>query len=261
MQHLSSKRQRVLRAIAEHQLRGDFPLVRELATELGLAGESSLTRTLEALVEEHYLQRQGGGSQRRQRIYTLTGKGESAVRSCFESGAFASQRLQAQALRSPNLQSRSAPRGDERRRTQRKGVVPQGIPVVGWVQAGPWAEIQTYPEANYRDDLGANSAEFCALDVRGDSMIGALIAEGDCVVMRRQDHAAHGQIAVVEWHRADGRSFSTLKVVELDHRGEIKALRPANPKYLKMPVAEMELQEGDVVKVHSVLHRVVRDVY
>jgi hypothetical protein len=48
--------------------------------------------------------------------------------------------------------------------------------------------------------------------------------------------------------------------VELDNRGEIKALRPANPKYLKMPVAEMELQEGDVVKVHSVLHRVVRDV-
>jgi repressor LexA len=244
MQHLSSKRQRVLKAIAEHQLRGDFPLVRELAAELGLAGESSLTRTLEALVEERYLQRQGGGSQRRQRIYTLTDKGQSAVLNCFEPRAFESQALQVQAL--PE-------------RTQRKEI-PQGIPVVGWVQAGPWAEIQSYAEPNYRDDLGASSAEFCALDVRGDSMIGALIAEGDCVVMRRQDHATHGQIAVVEWHRADGRSFSTLKVVELDNRGEIKALRPANPKYLKMPVAEMELQEGDVVKVHSVLHRVVRDV-
>ncbi|HEX8234857.1 MAG TPA: S24 family peptidase [Abditibacteriaceae bacterium] len=241
MQHLSSKRQRVLRAIAEHQLRGDFPLVRELAAELGLAGESSLTRTLEALVEERYLQRQGGGSQRRQRIYTLTTKGQSAVLNCFEPRAFASQTLPVS--------------------TAQKRIQLKGIPVVGWVQAGPWAEIQSYPEPNYRDDLGADSAEFCALDVRGDSMIGALIAEGDCVVMRRQDHAAHGQIAVVEWHRADGRSFSTLKVVELDNRGEIKALRPANPEYLKMPVAEMELQEGDVVKVHSVLHRVVRDVH
>jgi repressor LexA len=241
MQRLSSKRQRVLRAIAEHQLRGDFPLVRELATELGLAGESSLTRTLEALVEERYLQRQGGGSQRRQRIYTLTSKGQSAVLNCFEPRAF-----ELQVLPIPASQKR---------------IQLKGIPVVGWVQAGPWAEIQSYPEPNYRDDLGADSAEFCALDVRGDSMIGALIAEGDCVVMRRQDRAAHGQIAVVEWHRADGRSFSTLKVVELDNRGAIKALRPANPKYLKMPVAEMELQEGDVVKVHSVLHRVVRDVH
>jgi repressor LexA len=241
MQRLSSKRQRVLRAIAEHQLRGDFPLVRELATELGLAGESSLTRTLEALVEERYLQRQGGGSQRRQRIYTLTSKGQSAVLNCFEPRAF-----ELQVLPIPASQKR---------------IQWKGIPVVGWVQAGPWAEIQSYPEPNYRDDLGADSAEFCALDVRGDSMIGALIAEGDCVVMRRQDRAAHGQIAVVEWHRADGRSFSTLKVVELDNRGVIKALRPANPKYLKMPVAEMELQEGDVVKVHSVLHRVVRDVH
>jgi repressor LexA len=248
MQDLSSKRQRVLRAIAQHQLRGDFPLVRELAAELGLAGESSLTRTLEALVEERYLQRQGGGSQRRQRIYTLTAKGRSAAQNSTESRAF-----ELRAVQPPTLCS-AAPRG----RIQRKDI--KGIPVVGWVQAGPWAEIQSYAEPNYRDDLGASSAEFCALDVRGDSMIGALIAEGDCVVMRRQDRAAHGQIAVVEWHRADGRSFSTLKVVELDHRGEIKALRPANPKYLKMPVAEMELQEGDVVKVHSVLHRVVRDV-
>jgi SOS-response transcriptional repressor LexA len=247
MQHLSSKRQRVLKAIAEHQLRGDFPLVRELATELGLAGESSLTRTLEALVEERYLQRQGGGSQRRQRIYTLTGKGQSAVLNCFEPHAFEPQALP-QVSQPQVFQERS----------QRKDI--KGIPVVGWVQAGPWAEIQSYAEPNYRDDLGAASSEFCALDVRGDSMIGALIAEGDCVVMRRHDHAAHGQIAVVEWHRADGRSFSTLKVVELDNRGEIKALRPANPQYLKMPVAEMELQEGDVVKVHSVLHRVVRDV-
>jgi repressor LexA len=222
-------------------MRGDFPLVRELAAELGLAGESSLTRTLEALVEERYLQRQGGGSQRRQRIYTLTSKGQSAVQMGPVPRVFAPQSLPVRA---------------SQKRNQLKG-----IPVVGWVQAGPWAEIQSYAEPNYRDDLGTVADQFCALDVRGDSMIGALIAEGDCVVMRRQDHASHGQIAVVEWHRADGRSFSTLKVVELDNRGEIKALRPANPKYLKMAVAEMELQEGDVVKVHSVLHRVVRDVH
>src|SRR5687768_17538767 len=79
MSKLSEKRRRLLNLISRYQKSGEFPLVREMARELGLAGESSLTRMLEALSEERYVSKHGGGTERRQRIYRLTSKGEAVV--------------------------------------------------------------------------------------------------------------------------------------------------------------------------------------
>ena len=54
---------------------GGFPVVRELAEQMGLAGESSLTPTLQRLEKLGYIEIQGG-VRGKSRIITLTGRGK-----------------------------------------------------------------------------------------------------------------------------------------------------------------------------------------
>ncbi len=71
----------------------------------------------------------------------------------------------------------------------------RSVPVVGRVTAGrpilAYEEIEGYVPYEHND-----SGEYFALRVRGDSMIGAGIMDGDTVVVRRQETANHGDIVV-----------------------------------------------------------------
>src|SRR5271166_5898699 len=62
------------------------------------------------------------------------------------------------------------------------------IPVLGQIPAGMPSETSEWPEANLAIDLAAfgvdDWSEVFALKVRGDSMIGAQIADGDTVILR-----------------------------------------------------------------------------
>ncbi|MDR1693271.1 MAG: transcriptional repressor LexA [Oscillospiraceae bacterium] len=70
-----------------------------------------------------------------------------------------------------------------------------GVPILGRVTAGA-------PILAFEDQLGTlayrphGDGDFFALEVRGDSMIGAGILEGDYVVVRKQANARNGQIVV-----------------------------------------------------------------
>lgn len=68
------------------------------------------------------------------------------------------------------------------------------VPVLGVVTAGQpilmQEDVQGYIPFEY------SSGEYFALRVRGDSMIGAGILEGDCVIVRRQDSADNRAIVV-----------------------------------------------------------------
>ena len=100
----------------------------------------------------------------------------------------------------------------------------RSIPVIGRVEAGQPVLAYEEIEGEIPFDVGHSAGEFFALRVRGDSMIDAGIVEGDYVVVRRQEEAAHGEIVVAA---IDGEV--TVKRF-YRQRGEIW-LMPENPAF------------------------------
>ena len=84
-----------------------------------------------------------------------------------------------------------------------------------------------------------------ALQVKGNSMIDALIHDGDIVVMKHQQHAENGDLVAV-WLRDEKET--TLKRFYLE--GDRVRLQPANPTMepLYFPANNVEIQ-GKVVCV------------
>jgi repressor LexA len=113
------------------------------------------------------------------------------------------------------------------------------IPVLGQIPAGMPSETSEWPEANLAIDLAAfgvdDGSEVFALKVRGDSMIGAQIADGDTVILRKRLPKNGDIVAAL----IDGES--TLKRYFHGH-GEtfLKAENPAYPDLL--PAAELTIQ-------------------
>ena len=77
MKELSKRQREVLRQIANVWQSGSFPIVRELAQSMGLAGESSLTPTLERLKNMGLVDIQGG-VRGKPRVISLTAQGKAA---------------------------------------------------------------------------------------------------------------------------------------------------------------------------------------
>lgn len=78
MKNLSKRQLEILQRIGDSWQSGNFPVVRELAERMGLAGESSLTPTLLRLEGLGYIEIQGG-VRGKQRMITLTGAGKAAI--------------------------------------------------------------------------------------------------------------------------------------------------------------------------------------
>jgi repressor LexA len=106
------------------------------------------------------------------------------------------------------------------------------VPVLGRIAAG---EPIPVPEANFSPfgyettidltrDILKDTRNIYALEVRGDSMIDALIHDGDVVVMRHQQNVENGELAAV-WLR--DQEETTLKRFYLE--GSQVRLQPANP--------------------------------
>lgn len=95
------------------------------------------------------------------------------------------------------------------------GVIAAGIPILAQEDVLGYE----YVPADFH-------ADFC-LKVRGDSMIGARILDGDIVYIRQQPDVENGEIAVVIIDNEE----ATLKRV-YKHGGFI-TLRPENPNYLE----------------------------
>lgn len=117
-----------------------------------------------------------------------------------------------------------------------------GIPIVGRIAAGQpilaFQDIEGYlPVSEY----SGNSRSLFALRVKGDSMVGAGILDGDIAILRQQQTARDGDIvaALLE-------DEATLKRLKKSKDGYI--LISENPKY--KPIAERPFQIlGKTVKV------------
>ena len=121
----------------------------------------------------------------------------------------------------------------------------QGLPMVGWVAAGPTSLAF---EQSERVDLGGlfSKKNLFVVKVRGESMIEAQIADGDYVVVRKQRTAQPGEMVVAQTE--DGEA--TLKFWHPEN-GRIR-LQPANAT-----MAPIYVKEASVL---GVVVGVVRDL-
>lgn len=111
------------------------------------------------------------------------------------------------------------------------------LPLIGTVTAGvPILATEnierTLPfSAEFFDDKG----EVFALRVRGDSMVGAAILDGDYVIVRKQQTASMGDIVVALID--DEATVKTLA----NQNGQV-VLRPENPRYSPIPFDHPDCQ-------------------
>jgi repressor LexA len=106
------------------------------------------------------------------------------------------------------------------------------VPVLGRIAAGipipvPDADFSPFgydTSIELTRDIVKDARDIYALEVQGDSMIDALIHDGDVVVMRHQQKVENGELAAV-WLR--DQEETTLKRFYLE--GSQVRLQPANP--------------------------------
>lgn len=124
------------------------------------------------------------------------------------------------------------------------------VPLVGAIAAGQPIPVPDQGESEEYVEVPGELAperikDIYALRVKGNSMIDALIADGDIVLMRYQETAENGQMAAV---RIVDRNEVTLKKVYFE--GNQVRLQPQNPTMAPWhePAANVEIQ-GRVVGV------------
>lgn len=127
------------------------------------------------------------------------------------------------------------------------------IPLAGTIVASEPLEVGHDGFGIYGDDdaielsssmLPERTEGLFALRVSGDSMIDAMVNDGDIVVMRQQNEASNGDMVAV-WLRGD---TTTLKYFYRE--GNRIRLQPANPTMQPIYVAPGEVQvQGKVMMV------------
>ncbi len=122
------------------------------------------------------------------------------------------------------------------------------VPLLGQIAAS--AEPISFSDDDYEEieltpDIVKEQDDLYALRVKGDSMIDALINDGDIVVMRHQAVAEVGEMVAV---RLKDRNETTLK--RFYPEGKRVRLQPANPRVEPILVhpAKVEIQ-GKVMAV------------
>ncbi|MBI5208865.1 MAG: repressor LexA [Elusimicrobia bacterium] len=112
--------------------------------------------------------------------------------------------------------------------SQSRGLVPVGhpfrLPILGRVGAGPGPLAQEEVEGHLALDKSVGRGAHFSLRVRGDSMVGAGILNGDLALVRRQEEADDGNIvvAIVEDEGV---------VKRLRRKAGAWRLESANPRY------------------------------
>ena len=196
---LSSRQQHMLRYMSEYTgQRGYPPTIREIGERCGIASTSVVNYNLNKLVAAGYLQREGRVSRGMRIIAPIP-------------GAASMPRL---ARLDP------APR----------------VALIGSIAAGEPIALPEDIAHNLADDDyiavpgdflgGYDESEVFALRVRGDSMIDAMIQDGDIVILRGQNTADNGDM-VAAWLPESNET--TLK--RFYREADAIRLQPANESY------------------------------
>ncbi|RLC64854.1 MAG: repressor LexA [Chloroflexi bacterium] len=212
-EHLSKRQQAILEFVSEYiEENGYPPSIREIGAAVDISSTSVVSYNLKRLEEEGYISRERVIS----RGLALT----------------SASHAHAQMAPSPVIQ----------------------IPLLGRIVAGAPIPVPASDFALMGDetieltrDILGDAEGLYALEVEGDSMIDALVHDGDIVVMRHQRRVENGEMAAV-WLK--DQEEVTLKRFYQEENGQVR-LQPANPNMTPIYLDDPSLVEvqGKVVMV------------
>ncbi len=195
---LSERQRNILRFIENYiDSHGFPPTIRDIGKATGIESTSVVNYNLNKLVNAGHLRREARAS-----------RGLRLVKNGKESGRKSAQQ------------------------TGLSGAQTLNIPMFGNIVAGQPVPIPEDMGSNPTDHVevlpsmlrGADPSQVWALRVKGDSMIDAMINDGDIVVLRRQDTARDGEMVAVY---LEGSNEVTLKYFY--NEGDRIRLQPAHP--------------------------------
>lgn len=221
---LSDRQRNILRFMQNYMLQAGYPpTIREIGEATGINSTSVVNYNLNKLVAAGYLERSDRVSRGLRLVGAVPGTKAKRVKA-----------------------SVSGPR----------------VPLIGHIVASRPAEMPEDSGQHFdEEDLidvpeallsGTDPANAFAMMVKGDSMIDAMIQEGDIVVLRSQSTADNGDMVVV-W--LPERSETTMKYFYLE--GDKVRLQPAHPTMqpIIVPADECEIR-GKVLSVMRSVRRI-----
>lgn len=210
---LSDRQKRIVAFIEEYLEAHSYPpTIREIGQAVGISSTSVVKYNLERLEEKGVIERSEEVSRG---LRLKAGPSLVPPRRDFQPGLVSIPKL---------------------------GVISAGSPIAAFgQQEDPFAsETLTLTQ-----DLVPATGRLYTLQVKGDSMIDALVHEGDWVVIQHQETAERGEM-IVAWIK--DREETTLKYYYPE--GTRVRLQPANPAYepIYVPAEQLEIQ-GKVVAI------------
>jgi repressor LexA len=187
---LTDRQRRILDYIQDFSTDNGYPpSIRQIGASVGISSTSVVNYNLNRLVEEGFLDRDKNvsrGIRLTDKLLRATGNLGEVIRIPMVGRIFASEPVHLPSTDSPMFGADEA------------------------------IEITR--------DMLSSTDEVFALEVKGDSMIDAMVSDGDIVVMKRDYHWSNGDMVAV-WLR--DLEETTLKYIY--HEGNTIRLQPANP--------------------------------
>ena len=189
---LTRKQSELLTYLSDHMQQHDVPpSFDEMRDALGLASKSGVHRLVSGLEERGYIRRLANRARAIEILKPVTAAAGGVVTRAVETAS--------------NLVS---------------------LPLLGRIAAGTPIEALSDPTNHLEIPASmVGSGEHFALEIIGDSMVGAGILDGDTVVIQRAETARHGEIVVALINQQE----ATLKTL-LKEPGRV-GLEAANPSY------------------------------
>jgi len=231
---LTERQKKILEVLEHFQLHAGYPpSIREICEEAGISSTSVVNYYLDQLAEMGYIQRDERVSRGIRLVKPL-----SEVKGAASTGVAAARATAEKVGQTVADMLR--------------------IPLVGRIVAGspmpvPSSDFSYYDAESMVDVASSllpgrdrDTSDLFALEVQGDSMIDAMINDGDLVIMKPAHEARNGEMVAV-W--LNDKEETTLKYFYLEN-GRVR-LQPANPTmkpiYVNDP-ATVQIQ-GKVVMV------------
>ena len=189
---LTRKQSELLTYLSDHMQQHDIPpSFDEMRDALGLASKSGVHRLVSGLEERGYIRRLANRARAIEILKPVSSAAGGVVTRAVETAS--------------NLVS---------------------LPLLGRIAAGTPIEALSDPTNHLEIPASmVGSGEHFALEIVGDSMVGAGILDGDTVVIQRAETARHGEIVVALINQQE----ATLKTL-LKEPGRV-GLEAANPRY------------------------------
>ncbi|MDD5468551.1 MAG: transcriptional repressor LexA [Anaerolineales bacterium] len=229
---LSERQKRILEVLERYQSQAGYPpSIREICEKTGISSTSVVNYYLDQLQEMRYIERDDHVSRGIRLVKPLSEAGLSPALSAARQSLRGARQAIEDVLRIPIVGPIFASE-------------PVPMPTTDFSYYDSESMVEVARSMLPRHEKGVD--DLFALEVQGDSMIDAMVNDGDIVIMKRAHEARNGEMVAV-W-LAD-REETTLKYFYLEN-GQVR-LQPANPTlspiYVKDP-STVEIQ-GKVVMV------------